>query len=131
MNAGKFAYLLTDIIFGGIAIFLIWHRHWRFLKKHWQFILDIAIFSLPFAYFDLFAVRWGAWQFDPERNLGSLIFGEYVEGFLFVALIFVAIASYTIAHAKVYGYKKVAPSRNSHSRTRRRKLSPASRKSRS
>jgi lycopene cyclase domain-containing protein len=111
MNIGRLAYVLTDILFGGAAVLAIWYKYWRFLKKHWRFIVGIALLSLPFSHFDLFALKWGAWWYNPQRNLGVFIFGEHLESYTFMAIITVAIASYTITHAKVYGYKKAEPTR--------------------
>lgn len=105
MSIDRYYYLITDIVFAGSAIFIIWHRHRRAFKKHWEFILDFTLFSIPFAYLDRYALKWGAWQYNPTHNLGFTVFGEELEGYVFMALVAMAVASYTVANAKVYGYK--------------------------
>ena len=103
MNLSRYAYLFTDFLFAGTALIIIWHRHRKFLKKHWEFVFDFMLFSVPFAYLDVFATRWGAWEYNPSRNLQFYFFGAPLEVYIFMVLVAAAVASYTISQAKVYG----------------------------
>lgn len=103
MNISKLSYLLTDVFFAGLAIIIIWHRHRPLLKKHWEFVMDFTLFAIPFAYLDSFAIKWGAYKFNPDKNLNVHLYGALLEDYVFLALVAAAIASYTISTAKVYG----------------------------
>jgi lycopene cyclase domain-containing protein len=121
MSLDKYYYLITDIVFAGSAILIIYHRHKKSFRKHWVFIMDFTLFALPFAYLDRYALKWGAWQYNPAHNLGFLFFGEEIEGYIFMGLVAAAVASYTVANAKVYGYKTTTLTRSA--KTKKTRLS--------
>ena len=100
MSLLNFWYLLTIIFFTGSAGYLIWFERSRLLKKHWKFILGYLVFTVPWAYWDSVALRWKAYQYNPEHTLSVRIFGAELETYIFMALVGAVVCSATLIYMK-------------------------------
>ena len=113
MKSSQLIYLGTIFFFAGLGNYALWRRNGRVLKKHWRFVLGFALLSMPVAYWDAVAQRWGAYQYNPNHTLYVQIHGGETETYFFLGGIVAAIAGATIVYAKredIYhsrhGYKK-------------------------
>ena len=95
----EFSYLITILVFGGVANAVLWWRNHTLLFKHRRFLLLFVIGTAPFAAFEGIALRWSAWMYAPDRTLHRNMLGAELESYLFMALVAAAVASATIVFA--------------------------------
>lgn len=100
MKSSQFLYLATIIFFVGIGNYRLWRHNGKTLKKHWRFIISFALLSMPFAYWDAVAQRWGAYFYNPDHTLYLQVHGGELETYLFLGGISAAVVSATIIYAK-------------------------------
>jgi lycopene cyclase domain-containing protein len=93
------SYLITVLIFAGGANVVIWTRNDEFLRSHRAFIVMFALLTTPFAAFESFALRWGAWEYNPQRVIDARLFGAQIESYLFMMLVSAAVAGATLVYA--------------------------------
>lgn len=93
-------YLATIIFFTGLGAYIFWSGRKNFLKQHWKFILAYALFTIPWAYWDAIALRWKAYQYNPEHVLNIRVFGGQLETYIFMALVGVVVCSATLVYMK-------------------------------
>jgi glucose dehydrogenase len=117
-----FTFLISIFIFAGTAMLLRWRNNKKVLKKYELIFLGMVAFSVPYAGFDYFALKWHAWVYGPESTF-SVQFGAELETYLYAsAVTFVVVGAVLRSAARVdkqYARKRVI------SKTRQRKLRPA------
>lgn len=97
MNFGPFTYLVTTLIFTGVAILIEWTYSFRRLKRHLKVILTVVITGVVLALIgEPVALFLGAWAYNQDRTLNAFIFGSAIETVLYAILVSIAVASATL-----------------------------------
>lgn len=97
MNFGPFTYLVTTLIFTGIAILIEWTYSFRRLKGHVKVISAVVAAGVIFALIsEPVALKLRAWTYNPERTFDTFLFSSAVETVLYAILVGVAVASATL-----------------------------------
>lgn len=97
MNLGPFTYLVTTLIFTGIAILIEWTYSFQRLKGHVKVISAVVATGVIFALIsEPVALELRAWTYNPERTFDTFLFGSAVETVLYAILVGVAVASATL-----------------------------------
>ena len=100
MKISQLWYALTILFFVGLANYVIWKRNGGDIKKHWIFIFSFTILATPFAYWDSFALKWGAYQYNNVHTLNLRIHGAELETYLFLSGISSAVVGATMVYAR-------------------------------
>lgn len=93
MFNGRYAYLLSDLIFAGIPAILMMVFYYHLIKKHFRDmvkLITLFVFIAPF--FEQTGFTMNTWQLSADRYLGYDIFGSSLETYLFTVLITVCIS---------------------------------------
>lgn len=98
MSVLNFWYLGTILLFCGIAGYLIWMQRGHLLRKHWRFVVGYIVLTTPLAYWEAVALRWKAWQYNPEHSLPLNVLGTQFETYIFMALVGGVICSATLIY---------------------------------
>lgn len=94
MNFGHLSYLALMLVFTLIPLFILWSRHFDFLKKNLKVILIMALIAVLYAVFSApFAELNGAWFYTSSKILGPRILGCPIEDFIFIILVSLNISS--------------------------------------
>ena len=94
MFTGRYAYLLTDLIFAGIPAILLLIFYYHVIKNHLKDMVKlILIFIICAPIFEQTGFAWNTWQLSPDRYLGFDIFGSSFETYLFTILVTICISS--------------------------------------
>jgi hypothetical protein len=97
MNFGPFTYLITTLIFTGIAILIEWTFAFKKLKNYMAIILFITLTGVIFTLIsDPFALWLRPWVFNTERTFSSFIFSTHIESLIYAILGSIATVSATI-----------------------------------
>jgi lycopene cyclase domain-containing protein len=91
-------YLLTILVFCGIPWLIMLKYRERVLKKYEIVILVVVIIGILFSATDYFALRWGAWYYDPSKTLNVHFLTE-IETYLLGAGTSLEVASATLIWA--------------------------------
>ena len=99
MNFGHLSYLISIIIFAGLA-FLLEYKMWNVYFKRYKRILFIFIlFSVPVAMIaEFIALKWKTWQY-VYSSFSGIIIGSAPETILFLMIVSVVIAIPTLYDA--------------------------------
>lgn len=81
------------------------------LKKYEIVLLILIAISLPMAMADYFAIRWGAWQYNPATTFNIHLPGE-LETYLFAVAVTIIIASSTLFLTQGVDRSKKRPRKN-------------------
>lgn len=90
---GNYSYLILMLIFAGSPVLLEFIFGYHFFKPYYKAIKKavlIVVVITPFIEF--FALKWKAWEYNPEKNLGIFIINSPVETVIFAVLISLAVA---------------------------------------
>lgn len=120
MKISQLFYLLTILVFGGLGNYILWKRYGKILKKHIKFILLFSTISVIFAYWDAVALRWKAYQYNPDHTLYIRIFGGELETYIFMIVIAAGVCSATIIYADKEDSRKLRLNFMTKSRRKRR-----------
>lgn len=118
MELEKLSYLLSVVVFGGSAAFALYKREYKILKKYEWVVLGILAISLPLVVTEAFALRWGAWQYNPAKVLNLHFLGTQIESYAFLPVVCFCVAVATLTYAgredklKTKLKKKTKSSRN-------------------
>lgn len=94
MFSGRFAYLLSDIIFAGFPAIFIFSFYYHIIKVHFKVMVKlIIIFTIFASIFEQTGFAWNTWQLSPDRYMGFDIFGSSLETYLFTILVTFCISS--------------------------------------
>jgi lycopene cyclase domain-containing protein len=94
MHFGSFTYLVTTLIFTGVAILIEWTFSFQRLKRYTKVILAVVVIGIVFALVgERVALSLHAWVYNPELTFNTFLFGSAVETVLYAILASVAIAS--------------------------------------
>lgn len=104
-------YLLSILVFCGIPWLIMLKYQERVLKKYEIVILVVVIIGFLFSASDYFALRWGAWYYDPSKTLNVHFLTE-IETYLGGAGVFLEVASATLIWASFVDRKNKKKSRN-------------------
>lgn len=99
MTLESFSYLATIVIFGGTGAFGFYKREHKLLKKYeWVLLIMLAI-SLPLVVTESFALKWGAWQYNPDKVLDLHLLGTQIESYLFLPVVCFVLVAATLTYA--------------------------------
>lgn len=98
MKLGQLTYIFSIFLFSGTFVLAKWHKDKKILKKYELVILLVILFFLPFTAFDYFALKWGAWFYNPQRTLDIKLSAE-IETYLFAVGVTCSMAIVAIASA--------------------------------
>ncbi len=94
MNFGHLSYLVLMLIFTLIPLFILWSRHFDFLKKNLKVIIIMVFIAIIYAVISApVAELNGAWFYTPSKILGLRILGCPIEDFIFIILVSLDISS--------------------------------------
>ena len=93
-------YICTIVIFIGLGSYKIWSSDKDTLRQHWKFILGFTLFTVPWAYWDAVALRWKAYQYNPEHVLHIRVFGGQFETYVFMGLVGMVVCAATLVYMK-------------------------------
>jgi len=97
---GRFAYLVTTVLFAGGAVAIEWLFKGRYLWAHRKLLSAITLpLTLLGTLADAAGLRWGSWMFNPDRTLSIFFLGDTVETYLYTFLVVLAIAGATLVWA--------------------------------
>lgn len=89
----NFSYLLSIIIFSGIPFLLEFIFGYHLLKPFFKSTAKMVIFALLLVpILEGAAFRLNAWQFNPEKNLQIIIFGDVLETYIYTIFVFCAVS---------------------------------------
>jgi len=91
-------YLASILLFCGVAWLVLWQKYKKILQRDRFVLVIIVALGLLFATPEYFALRWGAWYYNPQRTLGVHYITE-LESFGFSAGIFLCLAAITLVSA--------------------------------
>lgn len=94
------AYLFSILFFCGLPWLIMLKYQERVLKRYEKVILIVVVVSLIFSTSEYFALRWGAWYFNPKETLNIHFPGE-LETLFFGIAASLAIASGTVIYASI------------------------------
>ena len=94
MNFGHLSYLVLMLVFTLVPLFILWSRHFDFLKKNIRIILIMAFIAILYAVISApFAELNGAWFYTSSKILGPRLLGCPIEDFIFIILVSLDISS--------------------------------------
>lgn len=97
MYFGSFTFLVTILIFTGVAILIEWTYNFRRLKRYTKVISAVVVIGIVFALVgERVALSLHAWAYNPELTFNTFLFGAAVETVLYAILASIAIASATL-----------------------------------
>ena len=97
MQFGQLSYLISTIVFAGVAVLIEWLLAFRHLKKYWKLItLVVVIDLLILIILEPVALQWRAWTLSPQLTLNTFFLGAALETYLYTVLVSIAIASATL-----------------------------------
>lgn len=97
MNFGPFTYLVTTLIFTGIAIVIEWTFSFRRLKRYVKVISAVVVIGIIFALVgEPVALRLRVWAYNPEHTFDTFLLGSAIESVIYAILVSVAVASATL-----------------------------------
>jgi hypothetical protein len=97
MNFGPFTYLITTLIFTGIAILIEWTFAFKKLRYYVKIVCIVMITGIIFTLIsDPFALWLRPWVFNTERTFSSFIFSTHLESLIYAILGSIATVSATI-----------------------------------
>jgi len=97
MNFGHATYVITTLIFAGIAISIEWLFSFRRLAGHKRIVIGISVLGVLAALVgEPVALSWKAWAYNDERIMGIFALGTVLETVLFGILVGIAISSATL-----------------------------------
>lgn len=90
-------YLLSILVFAGLANVVIWTRLMKRSRHYWRSGLVFSLVLVPvLGIAEGPALNWGAWAYNPARTFNIKIFGTEAETFIFVLFVSAAIFGATI-----------------------------------
>jgi hypothetical protein len=97
---GKLSFLASDILIPGSAVFILWTKDGKLLRKNLKFIAIVFIIRIVLAYLgDATALKLGIWGYGTTKTLNIYPFGypgPPLETLIFASLVFSAIAAAAI-----------------------------------
>jgi len=99
MHFGQYTYLFTTLIFAGGAVaieYSLAHTRNALWKFRWLVVTIAAICTVLGVAAEAVALKWGAWDYSPEKTLNILIAGVPIETYLFSVLVSIAVSSATL-----------------------------------
>ena len=98
MTFGIFSYLITILIFAGLAVLIEWTLGFRKLKKYTKIIGVIAVIGVSSTLIaESVALSWRTWFYSRGMTFGIYIFGAALETLIYAIFVAVAISSATLA----------------------------------
>lgn len=94
---GQFSYLISIVIFAGLAIFLEWFFGFSILKKYIKQIFIVIGISLLLAPTEKVALDIKAWAYNPSHTFNIKLLGAELETYIYVIFIAIAVSSAVIA----------------------------------
>lgn len=98
LSMWHFTYLISVVVFCGLPFIVMLEKRKRMLKRYELVLLTMVGAGTVLAASDYFAVRWGAWYYNPSRTLGVHYITQ-IETFVFSAAIFLTVATATLISA--------------------------------
>lgn len=107
MTIGIFSYLITVVVFVGLA-FLLYLVRMRLAKRspkiksrYLKIILRIILISLAMTTIgEAFALKWRLWIYDPGRTFNTIFLGAEIETYLFITGVAFVVSLATILYAR-------------------------------
>jgi hypothetical protein len=107
MNFGIYFYLITVLIFPGLALlvyfcaFLLDRKKVKLNKTEWKSILmTIFLFTLYTSIGEKAALYLNLWKYYPEHTFNKIFFGAEVETYFFIILVALVVSIATLSYAK-------------------------------
>jgi lycopene cyclase domain-containing protein len=95
---GSFSYLGIMLLFTVIPVGVILYKYGRVIQRNLKVLLIVVVsmvlYTSPAGFL---ALRWNAYMYPPEHNLGIWIAGTILEDYIFIFLVSLIITSVTIA----------------------------------
>lgn len=92
-----FSYLITILIFAGVAVLIEWTFAFKKLKRYTKIIGVIVVIGIVGTLIaEPVALNWRVWAYSPEKSFGIYIFGAAIETLIYVVFISIAISSATL-----------------------------------
>ncbi|MBI5906577.1 lycopene cyclase domain-containing protein [Candidatus Saccharibacteria bacterium] len=98
MKLEQYTYLLSIMVFVGTPLLVKWKRAKKELKRYEIILLILVLLSILFTTTDYFALKWGAWHYNPERTFNKQVATE-IETYIFAAAVCFIVASATLTFA--------------------------------
>lgn len=116
MKLAQLTYLLSIVIFAGSAMLAVWVKYKKILRKYEMLLLVVVSLFIPFAAVEYFALKWGAWSYNPDKT-SNVYFGSALETYIFAICVALVLGAVTVVHATVHDKRLKArkQSRRSHS----------------
>lgn len=113
MKLSNFEYLLSIFLFCVPVALIVWKLYGSLLRKYKKVLLLTILVSLPIGLAEGFALRWGAWAFNPDSVIGFRVGGQ-IESYLFLVGVIVAYGSIVLVLVDLYDsrHKKLGPRKN-------------------
>lgn len=96
-NIESYTYLLLNLFFIGIPIFLVTRKYYKKLIKQGKlFFLTLVFAVIGYFVVDPLATSWGAWNYHFEKTLGILIGTSVIETLMWavaIAVLFTILVS--------------------------------------
>jgi lycopene cyclase domain-containing protein len=103
-----FAYLLTILIFAGLALAIECLLGWQKLKMYKVELAVVVVISVILSVLEAPALWLKAWQYNPAHVIHFRPFGAQIETYIFAACTSLAVAWATLALAKNEDSKRAA-----------------------
>lgn len=109
----------------GPCLLVIWKRDRRILKRYELVLLTVVAISIPVTMADWYAMKWGAWEYNPANTV-NIHFPAELESYFFSLAVSATIASCTLVLARQVDLKsnKRAKKRSNTRNSARRVATP-------
>lgn len=104
MSLYNFSYLFSIILFCAPVALIVWKLQGRVLKKYELAILVTIIVSLPIVVAEHYALKWKAWEFNPDAVINFRIGGQ-IESFIFLSSVIIAYGSIVLLLAELVDHR--------------------------
>lgn len=100
MTTANFSYFGLEGIFVGLALFLTWGLHACFLWHRRRVIIKTLLLLVPYGMLaDYVAIRWGIWEFNPQKLLPVWFLGVPLDELIWAVLVVTVISSAALLFA--------------------------------
>jgi len=97
MTFGTFSYLITILIFAGMAVLIEWTLGFKKLKKYTKIIGMVVGLGLIGTFLaEPVALNWRTWSYSQDKTFGIYVAGAALETFIYAVLVAVSVASATL-----------------------------------
>ena len=97
MTFGTFSYLITILIFAGMAVLIEWTLGFKKLKKYTKIIGMVVGLGLIGTFLaEPVALNWRTWSYSQDKTFGIYVGGAALETFIYAVLVAVSVASATL-----------------------------------